>query len=110
MAQIMYVARGEPSRRKVFNISADYTRYTADISRIRDVTERFGGGLAATDPRSRESVSYRGMSNRLGEGVNWHVPRMKRHNVIRHAIRSQRMSRMSGGHPNASGSRSEAMR
>jgi len=116
-AAIMYVSRGQPAQRKMFNISADYGMYGQDISRIRQFQSMYGDITSGTPNLSRYRPS---ILNRMGVGVNPNIPTFPSSvNPIRHHIRSQRSTlpilpqynrgMTTVNHANAYGSRAERM-
>jgi len=104
--KIMYSARGEPGRRKVFDVTANFGTYAQDIARVRSYQEKYG-----VMGRGQYLSGFRPWESMFGGGVNFNVRSAK--------IQSQRsrlpaMSQYNRSttnkvHPNDMGNRVEAM-
>jgi hypothetical protein len=115
LANIMYISRGEPAKRKVFSIYSSEAMYAEDISNIRQLQEEYGE-LSAGQTYS----NYRPLSSILSRKINYDIP-LYPSSLSDHKskIRSMRAKLpllpqytrgiTSYDHPNTYGSRSEAV-
>jgi DNA polymerase III epsilon subunit-like protein len=73
-AMIMYVSRGDSTKKKVFNISADQGMYERDVNRIRDYQEK----TKHLGTKNYFLSGFRPINSWFGGGINYNIPSIGR--------------------------------